>query len=74
MRIRHDDYAIDEYATVNQRCVGEDVHTVSTAHDNTLLDTTKYEVQYAGGKTKYITANVITENVCPRLTRRVIYR
>ena len=56
-----------EYYTVKLRSVWEDVHPVGTAHNNIIIYTRQYEVQYVGGKIEYLTSNAISENLLPRV-------
>ena len=67
LRIRYSDEDTAEYATVKRRRVGEDEQPVGTTHNNLILDTRQEEVQYYGGETEYLNANVITDNILSRV-------
>ena len=49
-------------AHVKQRATGDDGKLLGRAHNNPLLDTRQYEVQFVGGHKEVLTANIIAEN------------
>ena len=51
------------YATVRKRVRDEDGSPIGRAHDNPLLDSRKYEVEYIDGHVEELTANLIAENL-----------
>ena len=59
---RGDDDAI-HHAVVKRRAVDVDGIPVGVAHNNPLLDTRQYKVEYYDGTTETLSANVIAENL-----------
>ena len=51
------------HATVKRRLMDEEGLPVGRAHHNPLLDSRKYEVEYADGLVEELTANIIAENL-----------
>ena len=51
------------HATVRKRVRDQDGTPVGTANANPLLDSRKYEVEYADGHAEELTANIIAENI-----------
>ena len=49
-------------AHVKQRATGDDGKLLGRAHNNPLLDTRQYEVQFVDGHKEVLTANIIAEN------------
>ena len=50
------------HATVHKRVRDEDGQPVGVPHDNPMLDSRKYEVEYIDGRIEELTANLIAEN------------
>ena len=50
-------------ARVNKRVRDEEGNPVGNANNNPLLDSRKYEVEYADGHVEELTANIIAENL-----------
>jgi hypothetical protein len=48
---------------VNKRVRDEEGDLVGNSNDNPLLDSRKYEVEYADGHVEELTANIIAENL-----------
>ena len=51
------------HATVRKRVRDEDGQPVGVAHNNPMLDSRKYEVEYIDGHVEELTANLIAENL-----------
>jgi hypothetical protein len=51
------------HATVRKRVRDEDGKPVGVAHNNPMLDSRKYEVEYIDGQVEELTANLIAENL-----------
>ena len=51
------------HAKVKRRAVDVDGIPVGVYHNNPLLDTRKYEIEFVDGTTEIVTANVIAENI-----------
>jgi hypothetical protein len=51
------------HATVRKRVRDEDGSPIGRAHNNPLLDSRKYEVEYVDGHVEELTANLIAENL-----------
>ena len=51
------------HATVRKRVRDEDGQPVGVAHNNPMLDSRKYEVEYIDGYVEELTANLIAENL-----------
>ena len=51
------------YATVWKRVRDEEGRPVGTAHNNPLLDSRWYEVEFVDGQIQELTANIIAENL-----------
>ena len=49
--------------TVKQRSIGPDGHSVGSYHDNPILNSVVYDVEFPDGQVKEYAANVIAENM-----------
>jgi hypothetical protein len=51
------------HGRVTKRMRDEEGRPIGTAHDNPLLDSRRYEVEYVDGNVEELTANIIAENL-----------
>eukprot|EP00978_Attheya_sp_CCMP212_P026550 scaffold87549_cov65-Attheya_sp.AAC.4 len=52
-----------EFAKVTKRAKDDEGNPMGKAHDNPLLDSRQYKVQFHNGDTEVLTANIIAENL-----------
>ena len=52
-----------ELACVTKRFCDDDGNPIGTAHENPILDTRMYELEYNGAHTVSVSANIIAENL-----------
>eukprot|EP00978_Attheya_sp_CCMP212_P023206 scaffold70488_cov59-Attheya_sp.AAC.8 len=52
-----------EFAKVTKRAKDDEGNPIGKAHDNPLLDSRQYKVQFHNGDTEVLTANIIAENL-----------
>jgi hypothetical protein len=52
-----------EFAKVTKRAKDDEGKPIGWVHDNPLLDSRQYEVQFHNGDTVVLTANIIAENI-----------
>jgi hypothetical protein len=51
------------HARVTKRMRNEEGQPIGTAHNNPLLDSRRYEIEYIDGNVEELTANIIAENI-----------
>mmetsp|Transcript_26808 Transcript_26808/g.40563 ORF Transcript_26808/g.40563 Transcript_26808/m.40563 type:complete len:138 (-) Transcript_26808:449-862(-) len=63
LAIGKDGHETPQFAKVTKRLKDHRGNPIGTAHDNPILDTRMYEVEYADGSKQALSANVIAENL-----------